>query len=111
MQLRRLELGLVTMGLDPDDCIRLAAACDAARLTLEGSRIEDDHFEKCGDRGDMVSMFGTLCALFEAAGVAAVGQMNLRPSEEKECTLGAVLEHGATYWRGEPSDSTPAAAD
>jgi len=104
MELRQIEDGKVTVELNPDDCARLAAACETAAAVADGgSSPSPDTRARLTAGGVNEGMYTALAAAFEAAGLAASVLFAMPIEKIAAHTLAAERGRGPT-WYATPVD-------
>lgn len=105
MNLRQIEDGAVTVELNPDDCAVLAAACELASITVDGSGPTEATLARLHLSEHSATPLSALASAFAAAWVASHALAEMPTATAASCTLTARRGRGPT-WHGSPPPDT-----
>jgi hypothetical protein len=110
MELVNIERATITLALDPQDCVALGLACQAAAHICGGDALAPRTFEEYGIADydpPRIALYEALAMAFQAAAMAGAGEASIAASEEEHYTLAAVRREWGVILRGE--EAPPAA--
>jgi hypothetical protein len=104
MELVNIERATITLALDPQDCVALGLACQAAAHVCGGDALAPRTFEAFGIVDydpPRIALYEALAMAFQAAAMAGAADASLASGEAERFTLAAVRRDWGVIVRGE----------